>query len=79
VDATAVATRPRVKVEDEHMPRVVDGVGRGHVSAALGRGPVLPDADAADRARGEVRDVYEAKGWGAGTAAFIAMTSWPGA
>jgi pimeloyl-ACP methyl ester carboxylesterase len=40
--------------------------------------PVLPDAAAAERARAEVRDVYEAKGSGAGMAAFIAMTSWRG-
>src|SRR4051794_26309700 len=40
--------------------------------------PVLPDADAAERARAAVRDVYEAKGTGAGMAAFIAMTSWQG-
>jgi pimeloyl-ACP methyl ester carboxylesterase len=41
--------------------------------------PVLPDAAAAERARAGFRDVYEAKGWGAGMAAFIAMTSWRGA
>jgi pimeloyl-ACP methyl ester carboxylesterase len=40
--------------------------------------PVLPDAEAAERARAGVRDVYEAKGSGAGMAAFIAMTSWRG-
>ena len=40
--------------------------------------PVLPDAAAAERARAGFRDVYEAKGWGAGMAAFIAMTSWQG-
>src|SRR5918911_5182092 len=40
--------------------------------------PVLPDAEAAERARAGFRDVYEAKGWGAGMAAFIAMTSWRG-
>jgi pimeloyl-ACP methyl ester carboxylesterase len=40
--------------------------------------PVLPDAEAAERARAGVRDAYEAKGWGAGMAAFIAMTSWQG-
>ncbi|MFG2245092.1 alpha/beta fold hydrolase [Spirillospora sp. NPDC048823] len=40
--------------------------------------PVLPDAEAAERARAGVRDVYEKKGWGAGMAAFIAMTSWQG-
>jgi pimeloyl-ACP methyl ester carboxylesterase len=40
--------------------------------------PVLPDAAAAERARAGVRDAYEAKGWGAGIAAFIAMTSWRG-
>jgi pimeloyl-ACP methyl ester carboxylesterase len=40
--------------------------------------PVLPDADAAERARAGFRDIYEAKGAGAGMAAFIAMTSWRG-
>ncbi|MEA2315514.1 MAG: hypothetical protein QOI03_2206 [Solirubrobacteraceae bacterium] len=40
--------------------------------------PVLPDAEAAERALGGVRDVYEARGSGAGMAAFIAMTSWRG-
>lgn len=40
--------------------------------------PVLPDAQAAERARAGFRDVYEKKGWGAGMAAFIAMTSWLG-
>jgi pimeloyl-ACP methyl ester carboxylesterase len=40
--------------------------------------PVLPDADLAERARGAVRDVYEARGSHAGMAAFIAMTSWRG-
>jgi pimeloyl-ACP methyl ester carboxylesterase len=40
--------------------------------------PVLPDAEAAERARARVRDAYEARGWGAGMAAFIAMTSWQG-
>jgi pimeloyl-ACP methyl ester carboxylesterase len=40
--------------------------------------PVLPDAAAAERARAAVRDAYEAKGWGAGMAAFVAMTSWRG-
>ena len=41
--------------------------------------PVLPDAEAAERARAAVRDLYEARGTGAGMAAFIAMTSWQGA
>src|ERR671915_729265 len=36
--------------------------------------PVLSDAEAAERARAGFRDVYEAKGWGAGMAAFIMMT-----
>ncbi len=40
--------------------------------------PVLPDAEAAERARAAVRDAYEAKGSNAGMAAFIAMTSWRG-
>ena len=40
--------------------------------------PVLPDAEAAERARDGFRDAYVAKGWGAGMAAFVAMTSWRG-
>jgi len=40
--------------------------------------PVLPDAEAAERARAAVRDTYQAKGSHAGMAAFIAMTSWRG-
>ncbi|MFL6145409.1 MAG: alpha/beta fold hydrolase [Labedaea sp.] len=40
--------------------------------------PVLPDAAAAERAFAGVRDAYQAKGAGAGMAAFIAMTSWQG-
>src|ERR1044071_6934637 len=34
--------------------------------------PVLPDAEAAERARGAIREAYEAKGPGAGMASFIA-------
>jgi pimeloyl-ACP methyl ester carboxylesterase len=40
--------------------------------------PVLLDAAAAERARADVRDAYEANGSSAGMAAFIAMTSWRG-
>ncbi|PPJ24880.1 alpha/beta hydrolase [Nocardia nova] len=40
--------------------------------------PVLPDAEAARRAQIAVRDVYEAKGFGAAMAAFIAVASWQG-
>jgi pimeloyl-ACP methyl ester carboxylesterase len=40
--------------------------------------PVLPDAEAAERARAAFRDAYEAGGSNAGMAAFIAMTSWHG-
>jgi pimeloyl-ACP methyl ester carboxylesterase len=40
--------------------------------------PVLPDALAAERARAEVRDAYEANGSSAGMAAFMAMASWRG-
>jgi pimeloyl-ACP methyl ester carboxylesterase len=40
--------------------------------------PVLPDAEAAERARAGFHDAYEAKGSGAGMAAFIAMSSWRG-
>jgi pimeloyl-ACP methyl ester carboxylesterase len=39
---------------------------------------VLPDAEAAGRARAAVRDAYEARGRNAGLAAFIAWTSWQG-
>jgi pimeloyl-ACP methyl ester carboxylesterase len=39
---------------------------------------VLPDAPAAERALAGVREAYEARGWGAGMAAFIVMTSWRG-
>ena len=39
---------------------------------------VLPDAAAAEQARAAMRDAYEAKGFGAGMATFIAMTSWQG-
>jgi pimeloyl-ACP methyl ester carboxylesterase len=40
--------------------------------------PVLPDAEAAERARAGFQHAYEAGGSGAGMAAFIAMTSWQG-
>jgi pimeloyl-ACP methyl ester carboxylesterase len=40
--------------------------------------PLLPDTAAAERARAGVREAYEANGWGAGMAAFIAMTAWRG-
>ncbi len=40
--------------------------------------PVLPDAEAAERARAGFRDIYEAKGTGAGMAAVVAMRSWRG-
>jgi pimeloyl-ACP methyl ester carboxylesterase len=39
---------------------------------------LLPDSAAAERARAGFRDAYLANGWGAGMAAFIAMTSWRG-
>ncbi|MGW4060194.1 alpha/beta fold hydrolase [Amycolatopsis sp. NPDC004747] len=38
----------------------------------------LPDAAAAERASQAMRDAYQAKGFGAGMAAFIALTSWQG-
>jgi pimeloyl-ACP methyl ester carboxylesterase len=40
--------------------------------------PVLPDAEAARRARAGMRDAYQANGSGAGMAAFIAMMAWQG-
>lgn len=39
---------------------------------------VLPDAEAADRARAGVVAAYEAGGWAEGMAAFLAMTMWHG-
>ncbi|MFI1780686.1 alpha/beta fold hydrolase [Streptomyces rubiginosohelvolus] len=39
---------------------------------------ITPDGPAAVRARAEVRDAYKKRGWGAGMAAFVAMTSWEG-
>jgi pimeloyl-ACP methyl ester carboxylesterase len=39
---------------------------------------VLPDAEATERARNGFHEAYQAKGRGAGMAAFIAMTSWRG-
>jgi pimeloyl-ACP methyl ester carboxylesterase len=39
---------------------------------------VLPDAEAAERARAGFHEAYQAKGTGAGMAAFIAMASWQG-
>ena len=40
--------------------------------------PVLPDAEAAERAQAGFREAYKAKGRNAGMAAFMAMTSWRG-
>jgi hypothetical protein len=40
--------------------------------------PVLPDAGAAGPPVDRFRETYATKGWGAGRAAFIAMTSWQG-
>lgn len=39
---------------------------------------LTPDGAAAVRARSGVREAYEKRGWGAGMAAFVAMTSWEG-
>lgn len=39
---------------------------------------VLPDADAVHRARIAYTQAYQDRGWGAGMAAFVAMTSWEG-
>ncbi|MFI7576306.1 alpha/beta fold hydrolase [Micromonospora sp. NPDC049497] len=39
---------------------------------------VLPDAAGAERARAGFHEAYQANGFGAGMAAFIAMTSWQG-
>jgi len=40
--------------------------------------PVLPDAESAHRARARYLETYQAKGFGAGMAAFQAMYAWPG-
>lgn len=40
--------------------------------------PPLPDAEAAYRGQADVTRVYESSGWGAGMAAFLALTSWEG-
>jgi pimeloyl-ACP methyl ester carboxylesterase len=40
--------------------------------------PLLPDADRALEAQRSMQAVYHEKGWGAGMASFIAMTSWQG-
>jgi pimeloyl-ACP methyl ester carboxylesterase len=39
---------------------------------------LLPDADRALAAERDVQATYQAKGWGAGMAAFVGMISWPG-
>lgn len=39
---------------------------------------VLPDANRARAAWGRVQEAYQERGWGAGMAAFIALTSWQG-
>ncbi|MFI6130387.1 alpha/beta fold hydrolase [Micromonospora sp. NPDC051141] len=39
---------------------------------------LLPDADAAARATAACQEAYRKNGWGAGMAAFVAMTSWRG-
>ena len=39
---------------------------------------MLPDAAAAERARAGFHEAYQARGAGAGMAAFMAMTSWQG-
>ncbi|MEU6674033.1 alpha/beta hydrolase [Streptomyces sp. NPDC046925] len=39
---------------------------------------LTPDGPAALRARDDLREAYEKRGWGAGMATFVAMTSWEG-
>ncbi|MFD4688939.1 alpha/beta fold hydrolase [Streptomyces sp. NPDC058463] len=54
----------------------------GDVTTLVAHEPPLitltPDGPAAVRARDRVREAYEKRGWGAGMAAFVAMTSWEG-
>jgi pimeloyl-ACP methyl ester carboxylesterase len=40
--------------------------------------PVLPDAEAAERGRAAFKDAYDARGMGAGMAAFMGYTAWQG-
>src|SRR5699024_9587783 len=39
---------------------------------------VLPDAETAEEANAAVARAYQERGWGAGLAAFLHMTSWQG-
>ncbi|MCD9904158.1 alpha/beta hydrolase [Streptomyces sp. MT29] len=54
----------------------------GDVTVLVAHEPPLitltPDGPAAVRARAAVLEAYEKRGWGAGMAAFVAMTSWEG-
>ncbi|MGW1435208.1 alpha/beta fold hydrolase [Streptomyces griseus] len=54
----------------------------GDVTTLVAHEPPLitltPDGPAAVRVRAEVREAYEQHGWGAGMAAFVAVTSWEG-
>ncbi|WP_324792827.1 alpha/beta hydrolase [Streptomyces cyaneofuscatus] len=54
----------------------------GDVTVLVAHEPPLvtltPDGPAAVRARAAVREAYQKRGWGAGMAAFVAMTSWEG-
>ncbi len=54
----------------------------GDVSTLVAHEPplltILPDAERALAAEGDVQTAYEDKGWGSGMARFIAMTSWQG-
>ncbi|MFE9014848.1 alpha/beta fold hydrolase [Streptomyces cyaneofuscatus] len=54
----------------------------GDVTVLVAHEPPLitltPDGPAAERARAAVREAYQKRGWGAGMAAFVAMTSWEG-
>ncbi|MEU6844406.1 alpha/beta hydrolase [Streptomyces sp. NPDC046716] len=54
----------------------------GDVTTLVAHEPPLitltTDGPAAVRARAGVREAYEKRGWGAGMAAFVAMTSWKG-
>ncbi|MER5950407.1 alpha/beta hydrolase [Streptomyces sp. NPDC001904] len=54
----------------------------GDVTTLVAHEPPLitlpPDGPAAVRARAGVREAYEKRGWGAGMAAFVVMTSWQG-
>mgnify|MGYP002718306877 CR=1 FL=1 len=67
---TAVAALALLAAHPEDVSRVV-----AHEPPVMG---VLPDAELAERANDAVGRAYQERGWGAGLAAFLAMSMWQG-